>query len=221
MMRWHNGLRSFWRKVFKSSPIVLFLIVILSMGGGWGLAQARQTPQGIAQSQSGLAQLKPVVPTVDPLGNPTVPQVNPEPTDPPNSLPLVPGTVDPVLPRYRLGQQLYRDSCGTCHLAISPAVFPSETWRRLLQETGQHYGAQLPPLIDPPRLLIWNYLSTYSRPLLTDEEPPYRLKESRYFRALHPKVRLPDPPTLSGCVTCHPSARDYNFRQLSPEWQSQ
>ncbi|AFZ22530.1 putative periplasmic protein [Cylindrospermum stagnale PCC 7417] len=128
------------------------------------------------------------------------------------------GTVDVVPAQYQLGQELYIENCSSCHIALPPAVFPSQTWQNLLQDS-QHYGAQLKPLVDPPRLLVWRYLETFSRIQRKDEETPYRVDKSRYFQALHPGVKLTRPVQLGSCVSCHIGANDYNFRQLTPEWQ--
>lgn len=127
--------------------------------------------------------------------------------------------VEPVPQRYQLGQQLYLENCATCHLAVPPEVLPTQTWQRLLQDS-QHYGTKIKPLVDPPRLLVWNYLRTFSRPLNKDEEIPFRTQDSRFFKALHPKVKLPNPANLSSCISCHPSANEFNFRRLTPEWEN-
>ncbi|PIG90621.1 diheme cytochrome C [Gloeocapsopsis sp. IPPAS B-1203] len=129
------------------------------------------------------------------------------------------GTVDIVPSRYQLGQELYLENCASCHIALPPAVMPTQTWQRLLQDQ-QHYGVTLPQLVDPPRLLIWNYLRNFSRPLLKEEPTPYRVGESRYFKALHPNIKLPRPVDVSSCVSCHSGATEYNFRRLSPEWEA-
>lgn len=129
------------------------------------------------------------------------------------------GTVDVIPARYELGQQLYLENCATCHLALPPGVLPTQTWKNILQDS-EHYGAQLKPLVDPQRLLVWNYLRTFSRSTLKDEELPYRVNNSRYFKALHPRVKLPRPVQVSSCVTCHPGAEKYNFRSLTPEWET-
>ncbi|BBD65034.1 hypothetical protein NIES4072_13020 [Nostoc commune NIES-4072] len=128
------------------------------------------------------------------------------------------GTVDVVPAQYQLGQELYLENCSTCHIGLPPAVFPTQTWKNLLQDS-QHYGAQLKPLVDPPRILVWKYLSTFSRVKRDDEETPYRLNDSRYFKALHPGVELPRPVQLGSCVSCHQGASDYNFRRLTGEWK--
>lgn len=128
------------------------------------------------------------------------------------------GTVDPVPERFQLGKELYLEHCGTCHVAVPPETMPTETWRRLLQDP-QHYGVQLQPLVDPPRLLVWNYLRNFSRPLREGETVPYRMEDSRYFQALHPRVELPRRVRLDSCRTCHINVDQYDYRSLAPEWQ--
>jgi len=126
------------------------------------------------------------------------------------------GTVDVVPAKYKLGQELYLENCSKCHIAIPPEVLPTQTWKNLLEDS-QHYGAILKPLVDPPRILVWRYLSNFSRPVFKEEPIPYRVKKSRYFRALHPKVESLRSIKINSCVSCHPSAGDFNFRRLSRE----
>ncbi len=128
------------------------------------------------------------------------------------------GTVDPVPSRYQLGQELYLENCARCHIALPPAVLPTQTWQQVLQDS-QHYGVALPPIVDPPRLLVWNYLQNFSRSGAKEEETPYRVDDSRYFKALHPKVKLPRPVNITSCISCHPSAAQYNFRRFTPDWE--
>lgn len=128
------------------------------------------------------------------------------------------GTVDPVSSRYQLGQQLYLENCASCHIGISPAVFPTETWRQLLLDR-QHYGKQLPKMNNPTLLLVWDYLQSFSSPQLEKQPIPYRFNESSYLKALHPRVKLPEPVQVSSCVSCHPNVTQYNFRTLTPEWE--
>ncbi|WP_197047470.1 cytochrome C [Planktothrix serta] len=128
--------------------------------------------------------------------------------------------VDVVQPEYQLGYELYLNTCSTCHIPIPPQVFPTQTWQQIIQDE-QHYGATLQPLDGPSLLLMWKYLQTYSRPIaLKDEAIPYRFNRSRYFKALHPRVELPQPVTVNSCVSCHPGASEFNYRNLTPEWQN-
>jgi hypothetical protein len=126
------------------------------------------------------------------------------------------GTVDVIPDRYKIGQEIYLQNCATCHIGLPPAVLPTETWRDLLPDS-QHYGATLKPLVDPNRILVWNYLKTFSRQRSpVEDRTPYRIADSHYFRALHPQVKLPRKFSLESCVTCHPGVSQFNFRQLTP-----
>jgi Dihaem cytochrome c len=127
------------------------------------------------------------------------------------------GTVDLVRDRDRLGQTLYLENCATCHLGVPPAVMPTQTWQALLQDP-QHYGVSIDLPQDPERRILWNYIKMASRPTADGRDRvPYRISESRYFRALHPKVKFKEKQGLTTCISCHPSAKDFNFRKLTPE----
>ncbi|GAB4138232.1 MAG: diheme cytochrome c [Cyanobacteria bacterium J069] len=128
------------------------------------------------------------------------------------------GTVDLVPERLQLGQRLYLQNCSGCHFAPPPEVMPLQSWAAILQ-TPQHYGTLITPLQDPARLIMWNYVRASSRSIVQNETPPARFSQSRYMKALHPGVDLPEPASFGSCVTCHPAAVDFNFRRLSPEWQ--
>lgn len=128
------------------------------------------------------------------------------------------GTVDPVAERYQFSQELYFENCATCHIAVPPAVLPDAAWRQLLLNPDRHYGVQLQPLVDPPRILIWSYLRDFSRPLMQGEQIPYGIDQSRYFKALHPRVEFTEPIRIGNCITCHPGAPEFNFRRLTAEW---
>ena len=129
-------------------------------------------------------------------------------------------SVDPVSKNYQLGQELYLQNCSSCHIAIAPEVLPTEAWRKILQKPQQHYGTKLPDMVGPERLLIWNYLRNFSRALATEEPMPSYIEQSRYFKALHPLVKLPKPTTIQTCTTCHAGVAELNYRTLTPEGEN-
>lgn len=183
----------------RRSPLILLLLVLFwSLILGWGLAQASDPlTAGIVGSRT------PNYPSADVAIAQAVSA----------------STTDPIPRQQQLGKELYLENCATCHIAIPPEVLPLETWRQVLQDP-QHYGQKIRPLVDPSRLLVWNYLRTFSRPQLEEEEVPYRIAESRYFKILHPRVKLNQRITLSNCASCHIGAAQYNFRSLTPEWEN-
>lgn len=126
---------------------------------------------------------------------------------------------DPVPDRLQLGQELYLQNCASCHIGVPAGVLPVQTWRQLLRDP-QHYGTQIKPLLDTELLIVWEYLRYYSRPLAEEEPVPFRISQSRYFKALHPRVKFEQRVNLAGCISCHPGADKYDFRRLSAEWQN-
>jgi hypothetical protein len=184
--------RSFW--------LLVVLLLLWSLCLGIGLAQATepQTKQAIAQNS----------PANSPLPIPT-----------PATTKAAIGTVDVVPEKYQTAQELYLKQCSGCHVALPPAVMPSETWRALITDT-QHYGVDLKPLDRLEIQTLWLYLRDFSRPQAIDEQTPYRLYESRIFKALHPRVKFAQRVNLQSCISCHPGAGAYDFRTLSAEWQN-
>ncbi len=128
------------------------------------------------------------------------------------------GTVDAVPQNLKLPQETYLARCATCHIGIPPAVLPNASWKAILQDSN-HYGVAWEPLRNPELALAWKYLQTNSRPLNPEEQLPYRIARSRYFKILHPRVKFAEPVTVGTCVSCHIGASKFNFRALSPQWQ--
>ena len=123
-------------------------------------------------------------------------------------------SVDKVLDNYKIAKEIYLENCSSCHLAIPPAVLPTETWKTILETTNNHYGVRIEGIIRFNQMLMWQYLKTYSRPLLINETEPKFIAQSRYFFALHPNVELPSPVTHNSCLDCHPKAIDFDYRTL-------
>lgn len=188
----------------KSAVISLMLLILLfTIAIGTGLAQAFE-PRSLRETAA----------LSVPSSTTTIaaqPSQSSNPSQPSDEI----GTVDVVPERFQLGQQLYLEHCASCHLGIPPAVMPTQTWQTLLQDP-QHYGVTIDLPTNLDRTLIWNYLRTYSRPTAKDEAVPYRLRESRYLKALHPKLDLPRNIGVGTCISCHPSAQQFNFRKLTP-----
>jgi hypothetical protein len=203
-----SGDRHRSRKRGRSVVVLLLLLLTWSLCLGWGLAQAKEP-----RSMGAIAQ-------IPPAQSPSSPAPVNQTTPAPKALqPAAIGTVDVVPPSLKLGQELYLENCASCHLGLPPQILPTETWRQLIQDS-QHYGAQIQPLVGPNRQLVWQYLRTFSRPQAAEEEIPYRIYQSRYFKALHPKVALPTRAGLTSCISCHPGGDKYDFRALSAEWQN-
>jgi hypothetical protein len=128
------------------------------------------------------------------------------------------GTVDVIPQKLELAQQVYLEQCSSCHIALPPETYPSQTWEKLLLDQN-HYGVTLPRLVNPELSLVWKYLETYSRPEPQEAQIPFRFRQSRPFKILHPRVEFTEAITVNTCVSCHPAAPDFNFRALTEQWK--
>jgi hypothetical protein len=125
--------------------------------------------------------------------------------------------LEPMSDSQKIGKELYLETCAKCHVPIPPSVLPTETWRDILSKPQNHYGTSLPEVVSITQLTIWEYLRTFSRILNRDEPKPKFVAQSRYFKALHPKVELPKPVTHQSCIVCHPNAQQMDYRTLTED----
>lgn len=123
------------------------------------------------------------------------------------------GMVDPINSRLEASYRIYLNECATCHVALPPAVLPTQTWQILAVDSA-HYGLTLSDITAFEKQLIVNYLQAYSRPHKSSASTPFRLSNSDYFQALHPQVNLPQPLNLRTCASCHLSATSQNYRDI-------
>ncbi|MGF1602048.1 MAG: diheme cytochrome C [Thermosynechococcaceae cyanobacterium] len=128
------------------------------------------------------------------------------------------GTVDVVPASLKLSQEVYLKQCSSCHIALPPETYPSQTWEKLLLDQN-HYGVTLPPLVNPELSLTWKYLQSYSRPEPKEAQIPFRFRQSRPFKILHPRVEFAEAVTVNTCASCHPAAPEFNFRKLTEQWK--
>lgn len=120
----------------------------------------------------------------------------------------------PSLTQVQLEQGSYVRHCGTCHVALPASVLPTQTWQQLLLNPD-HYGRTIELPTGAALQLAWEYLRNNSRPLLSQEQPPFRLADSRPFRALHPGVEFPLAIQVNSCTDCHSQAQQGNFGSFS------
>lgn len=147
-----------------------------------------------------------------------------------------PKAIDAVTEKTQRSQQIYLQSCATCHVPIPPELLPTQSWAEILENPEQHFGANLRlpdrrrnafPVTNVDIRLMWDYVQGASRSYPENDVLPSRVRDSRFFRALHPKVGelctqeeypCPKRVTIQTCVTCHTAAQRFDYAQLTPEW---
>lgn len=180
---------------FKKPVVLIFLLCVGSGILGQGIAGAMDNPLQIAQVNPQNSNQSSTQRTIQ------------------EAIANTP-TIDVIPKRYEQSLEVYLANCSTCHLALPAELFPRQTWQRLLESTNQHYGAQLPFISGIEVSLMWNYLGTFARNAAIEDRIPFQVRDSRFFKALHPGVKFPEPAKVTTCISCHPSAAEFNYRRL-------
>ena len=116
---------------------------------------------------------------------------------------------------------VYADHCGACHFAYQPGLLPSESWRKIIDDSEDHFGETLDIDADAGKE-ISVYLtsnsadrssSKLSKKIMRclDGQTPLRITDIPYIRKEHHEigqsvVDRPSVASLSNCIACHRSA---------------
>ena len=118
---------------------------------------------------------------------------------------------------------LYKEECGSCHMAYPPMLLPSESWQKIMAGLEDHFGenAELDPMLarDIEIFLVQNTRSIGKRRLFSKPETniPMSVTELPYFKREHDEIpaRLVEENdkvgSLSQCNACHRDAEKGYF----------
>ena len=125
---------------------------------------------------------------------------------------------------------VYREECGSCHMAYPPGLLASSSWTRLMSGLEQHFGDNA-ELDAETHQSISKYLlansadrSDYRRShkfnrYINANDAPLRITETPYLRHEHdeiPKRVVSDNAQVKGfshCNACHTKAEQGSFNE--------
>jgi hypothetical protein len=113
----------------------------------------------------------------------------------------------------------YQEECGSCHIAYPPRFLAAPDWRRLMQELGQHFGADAslsPELAREIGVFLEANAGREGRTAMPREAP--RITGTAWFRHEHDEVapgtfRGPAVKSAANCGACHARAGEGSFRE--------
>jgi cytochrome b len=125
----------------------------------------------------------------------------------------------------------WRNECGSCHLAFHPSLLPSRSWKRIMAEQQQHFGADL-GLDAPTSAALLAFLSENSADRhqtepaskidrsLKIESVPLRITETPYWLKKHSDIaatawQLPQVKSKANCAACHLDAEAGTFEDAA------
>lgn len=120
---------------------------------------------------------------------------------------------------------LYKEECGSCHMAYPAEFLPPESWQRIISGLESHFGENA-EIDRATRRELRKYLqeasgSSSNRKLLRNFETkaPLRITELPYFKSKHDRipskfVEANDKvASLSQCNACHRKAEHGRFNE--------
>ena len=123
---------------------------------------------------------------------------------------------------------LYKDECGSCHLAYPPGLLPAASWTAIMTGLSDHFGENAEVAPDTEQRLT-EYLTSNSADQvrgersrkvmrsLTHMQAPLRITELPYIVRKHDELSRemvqdnPEVRSLSQCNTCHAKAEEGIF----------
>jgi hypothetical protein len=125
---------------------------------------------------------------------------------------------------------VYKEECGSCHLAYPPGLLPARSWDKIMLELENHFGdnAELDAETHQSitRLLLSNSAdkSDYRRSKkfsrsISFNDAPVRISETPYFKHEHDEIPVrfvtdnPKVSSFSQCDACHAKAERGSFNE--------
>jgi len=141
----------------------------------------------------------------------------------------VPGEHKGRASTQKVTNEVYRNVCGTCHLAYQPGFLPTRSWLKILSDPNAHPGGEV-AMDESARKQIQEYLtansadqraSKRSRRILRSigtDEAPVRISELPYIKRKHKHIRAEvfarkSIGSRGNCPACHKAADDGVFSE--------
>ena len=111
---------------------------------------------------------------------------------------------------FDLTNRLYRDECGSCHVAYPPPLLPKAPWQAIMAGLDKHFGTDA-TLDAKAAKQIQAYLEANAGRRRMRGKPPVRITETPWFREEHDEVpasawKSPAVKSAANCGACHAQA---------------
>jgi len=122
--------------------------------------------------------------------------------------------------RYTATDPVWKEECGSCHVAYPPRLLPANTWKQVMSGLDKHFGSDAS--LDKKTA---DHISAFlernaGRERASAKPGSLRITDTRWFIHEHdevsarvwlsPKVKSP-----SNCEACHVGAANGNFSEHS------
>jgi cytochrome c553 len=121
--------------------------------------------------------------------------------------------------QYAINDALYRNECGSCHVAYPPQLLGAETWHRLFRQLDRHFGVDA-SLDAPTTDKLSRYVDSLARRRHSNAEDSLRITRTTWFQREHlevPRVIWSDKRvgSASNCSACHKRADQGDYSEAT------
>jgi len=119
----------------------------------------------------------------------------------------------------RQSYQLYKNECGSCHVAFPAKFMSSDTWQKIMSRLEDHYGDNAELDADPLKQISQYLLNNAGRWRTWENSKTLRITDSRKFMREHDEVpRSTVGPnakvkSYTDCAACHQNAANAAFNE--------
>lgn len=112
---------------------------------------------------------------------------------------------------------LYREECGSCHVAYPPGLLPKASWQAIMTGLDKHFGTDA--AVDAKAAKeIQAYLEANTSGQRARGKPPLRITETPWFREEHDEVgvstwKSPAVKSAANCGACHTQADNGDYSE--------
>lgn len=117
---------------------------------------------------------------------------------------------------YTANDPVWKEECGSCHIAYPPRLLPASSWRELMSGLNRHFGTDAS--VDPQTAKhVAAFLERNAgRDHVLRGSPTLRITETRWFVHEHNEVpdrvwRNPKVKSAANCTACHVRGDKGNF----------
>src|SRR5512145_449023 len=116
---------------------------------------------------------------------------------------------------FKLTSRLYRDECGSCHVAYPPPLLPNASWAAIMDGLDKHFGTDA--TVDASAAKeIQAYLEANAGRRRMRGKPPLRITGTPRFREEHDEVpastwKSPAVKSAANCGACHTRAESGDY----------
>lgn len=127
--------------------------------------------------------------------------------------------------------ELWREECGSCHLAFHPSLLPARSWKAMMEGQALHFGEDL-FLEQESITLIQEFMTGNAAEQFATEaawkinnsippnEAPLSITETAYWQDKHNEIpegiwEHPEVKGKSNCIACHIDAEDGTFEDAA------